>query len=71
MHQKSFLLPLFAALTALGLVTACGSNNAPTANSPSPGTAANNTASPTENNTSAIPIGIGVSQTSNVALLGQ
>jgi branched-chain amino acid transport system substrate-binding protein len=72
MHQKSFLFPLFATLTALGLVTACGSNNAPTANtSPSPKTAANNTASPTENNTSAIPIGIGVSQTSNVALLGQ
>jgi branched-chain amino acid transport system substrate-binding protein len=53
---------LFATLTLL--TTACSQSNPGTSSSPTG-------ASPVANSSQAIPIGIGVAQTSNVALLGQ
>lgn len=65
MSQKSSLIPLCAALTFLGLVSACSSQNPQTSS-------VNSNPSLTETNKiEAIPLGIAVSQTSNVALLGQ
>lgn len=61
MFRKRILIPLLLSLATFGLVVACNSST-PTSQTPSP----------TENsNTTAIPIGAALAQTSNVALLGQ
>ncbi|MEG3440023.1 ABC transporter substrate-binding protein [Pannus brasiliensis CCIBt3594] len=63
MLKKRFFLPLLLSLFSFGLVVACNSSTPTSQNSPSPAE------SPT--NSTAIPIGAALAQTSNVALLGQ
>ncbi|WP_332998042.1 ABC transporter substrate-binding protein [Microcoleus sp. A006_D1] len=63
-------------LTCASLLMACSQTNTPqtSTNTASPGTSSSPTASPDgagAGNSAAIPVGIGVAQTSNVALLGQ
>jgi branched-chain amino acid transport system substrate-binding protein len=62
MLRKRLLIPLLLSLATFGLVVACNSSTPTSQTNPSP----------TENsNTTAIPIGAALAQTSNVALLGQ
>lgn len=63
MFKKRLFLPLLLSLFSFGLVVACNSSAPTSQNSPSPA------GSPT--NSTAIPIGAALAQTSNVALLGQ
>jgi len=72
MVSKGAIAVICGTLASCGLISACGPTN-PTGSNPdntAPQAQTNNTTTPS-NTANAIPIGIAVSQTSNVALLGQ
>jgi branched-chain amino acid transport system substrate-binding protein len=64
MFKRRILAQIFTSLCTFALVVACAQTNSPTATSNSPSSSAGGS-------NAAIPIGIAVAQTSNVALLGQ
>lgn len=72
--KKPIAHPLAIFLSCTSLLLACGQTTSTQTSTESPAASASPAASPassTSGDTTAIPIGIGVAQTSNVALLGQ
>lgn len=71
MVSKGAIAVVCGTIASCGLITACGpTNNSTSSSTTTPQEQANNTTTAPDN-ANAIPIGIAVSQTSNVALLGQ
>ena len=69
--KKTFAYTTALLSTCTLLLTACGGNNTATNMTNSSQNNTNTTTVATTSNTNAIPIGVAVAQTSNVALLGQ